>query len=102
MSRKTASSSSADRVLLVLSVLERNFAQGFTPGDIAQSTGLDAAAVTRALAALEKRGYAEPVGDTGRTRISHRFAQVAVSILHSLDVAEQRIAESRSKIQRPL
>ncbi len=84
-------SQSAGKVLDVLNVLLGHFAHGLTPTDLAKATGLEPSSITRYVATLEERGFAERIPETGRIRPSTRLAQHAVSILRSLDSAKQRI-----------
>lgn len=66
---KTIINASA-KTLQVLDVLGRNFAGGFSNGELAKATGLSASQVTRHVATLEARGFAERVPDTDRIRMS--------------------------------
>lgn len=81
-------------------LLRADFVHGLSPTDVARATGLTAPTVSRHLATLEGRGFAERVPETGRVRISHRIAQRAVSLLNSLDAAQRRIDESRARLMR--
>ncbi|WP_369951959.1 helix-turn-helix domain-containing protein [Ralstonia syzygii] len=84
-------SQSAGKVLDVLNVLLGHFAHGLTPTELAKATGLEPSSITRYVATLEERGFAERIPETGRIRPSTRLAQHAVGILRSLDAARQRI-----------
>lgn len=90
----------AERSLEILRILERNFAHGYTPGDLAKAAGLSASMVTRHVATLEAKGFAERIPETGRIRLSHRLAQVALQVLGSLDGAAARIEESKQRLTR--
>jgi DNA-binding IclR family transcriptional regulator len=89
---------SATKVLSVLDVLLRNFAHGFSPTELVKETGFGASDITRYVNTLEMAGFAERIPETGRIRPSHRMAQFAVQIMSSLDSAEQRIKESRTRL----
>lgn len=89
----------AANVLAVLRVLEGNFAQGFAPTDLARATGLPPSQITRYVATLEAKGYAERIPETGRIRLSHRLARVAVQVLDSLNGAAARINESTERLR---
>ena len=91
-------SQSAAKVLDVLNVLLGHFTHGLSPTELSTATGLDTSAITRYVKTLEEKGFAGRIAETGRIRPSHRLAQHAVSILHSLDSAKARIDESLSRI----
>lgn len=91
---------SALKVLTVLRVLERNFAHGFSMGELAKETGFNPSDITRFVATLEEAGCAERIPETNRIRYSHRMAQVAIHIMLSLDEAERRINEARQRLMR--
>jgi DNA-binding IclR family transcriptional regulator len=91
---------SAVKVLAVLDVLLRNFAHGFSATQLAQETGFSASDITRYVATLENAGFAERIQETGRIRPSHRLAQKAVQIMHSIEEAERKLAESKNRLFR--
>ena len=95
-------SQSAGKVLDVLSVLLGHFAHGLTPTELVKATGLEPSAITRYVATLEEKGFAERIPETGRIRPSSRLAQHAVSILRSLDSARQRIDEITNRLTTQL
>ena len=98
---KKGMSQSAGKVLDVLNVLLGHFAHGLTPTELAKATGLDPSAITRYVATLEEKGFAERVPETGRIRPSVRLAQHAVGILRSLDAAKQRVDEIVHRLCTP-
>lgn len=91
-------SQSAGKVLDVLNVLLGHFAHGLTPTELAKATGLEPSSITRYVATLEEKGFAERIPETGRIRPSSRLAQHAVGILRSLDSARQRIDEITNRL----
>lgn len=95
-------SQSAGKVLDVLNVLLGNFAHGLTPTELAKATGLEPSSITRYVATLEEKGFAERIPETGRIRPSSRLAQHAVSVLRSLDSARQRIDEIQNRLTTQL
>lgn len=95
-------SQSAGKVLDVLNVLLGHFAHGLTPTELVKATGLEPSAITRYVATLEEKGFAERIPETGRIRPSSRLAQHAVSILRSLDSARQRIDEITNRLTTQL
>lgn len=94
-------SQSAGKVLDVLNVLLGHFAHGLTPTELVKATGLEPSAITRYVATLEEKGFAERIPETGRIRPSSRLAQHAVGILRSLDAAKQRVDEIVHRICTP-
>ena len=91
-------SQSAGKVLDVLNVLLGHFAHGLTPTDLSKATGLDPSAITRYVATLEEKGFAERIPETGRIRPSVQFARHAVAVLRSLDAARERIENIQSRL----
>ena len=102
MSTPAKTSQTAAKVLDVLAALLGHFANGLTPTDLSKATGLDPSAITRYVATLEEKGFAERISETGRIRPSSRLAQHAVSILRSLDSARQRIDEMTNRLTTQL
>jgi DNA-binding IclR family transcriptional regulator len=94
----TQAAQSAVKVLDVLNVLLRHFAHGLTPGELAKATGLAPSAITRYVATLEARHFAERIPETGRIRPSIRLAKDAMAILRELDHAEERLGELKSRL----
>ncbi|MDR2186880.1 MAG: MarR family transcriptional regulator [Azonexus sp.] len=91
-------SASAAKTLDVLAVLLGHFANGLAPGDLAKATGLDPSAITRYVAVLEEKGFAERIPETGRVRPSLHLARHALSILRSIDVAEARLVNLKQRL----
>jgi len=96
----TADTKSALNVLVVLDVLFRSFAHGFSNSELARETGFAAPKITRYVQTLEKAGYAERIPETERVRVSHKMAQRAVQVLASLDNAADRITESKNRLTK--
>lgn len=84
-------SQTAAKVLDVLSALLGHFANGLTPSELVRITGYSASDITRYVATLEAKGFAERIPETGRIRPSVQLARHAVSILRSLDAARARL-----------
>lgn len=99
---KTQGNQSGEKVLAVLDILLRNFAVGFTNGELSQATGFAQCDITRYVLTLEKSGFAERIPETNRIRPSHRLAQRAMQIMQSLDAAKGRIDSSISRITKEL
>ena len=98
MSTPIKTSQTAAKVLDVLAALLGHFANGMTPTDLSKATGLDPSAITRYVATLEEKGFAERIPETGRIRPSVRHAQHAVAILRSVDAARSRIDELSTRL----
>lgn len=98
MSKPIQTSQTAGKVLDVLAALLGHFAHGMTPTDICKATGLDPSAITRYVATLEEKGFAERIPETGRIRPSVQLARHAVSILRSLDAAEERVQNMKQRL----
>lgn len=94
----TKSNQSATKLFTVLDVLWRNFANGYTPGELAKATSLSASTVTVYVKTLEEAGYAERIPETGRIRISSHAARKALQVMQSLDSEERRITEMRNRL----
>lgn len=97
---KTLTNQSAEKVLDVLVVLLRNFANGVTPTDLTKATGLSASNITRYVNTLEAKGFAERIAETGRIRASTQLARQAVNILRDLQAAEDRIKEIVNRVTK--
>lgn len=89
---------SAAKVFIVLDALFRNFADGYTPGELAAATGMTPPEITRFVLTLTEAGYAERIPETGRIRVSISLARKSIQIMQSLDAAEQRIRETTSRL----
>lgn len=98
MSAAHPTTKSAEKVLDVLTVLMGHFAHGLTPGELARATDLSPSNITRYVATLEEKGFAERIPETGRIRPSVRLAQQAVAIMRSLDAARNRMDELTNRL----
>lgn len=99
---KTKNHQGGEKILQVLNVLLNNFAHGMTPTDLAKATNLTPSSITRYLNTLEGAGFAERIAETGRVRPSHKIAQKAVSIMRSLQDAQDRAKESLNRITKEI
>lgn len=91
-------SKSAVKVFKVLDVLMRNFFHGFSPTELSKETGFNLSAINGYVNTLVEAGYAERIQETQRIRPSHRIAQKAFQILHSLEEAERKLEESKTRL----
>ncbi len=94
-------SQSAGKVLDVLNVLLMHFAHGLTPTELAKATDLSPSNITRYVATLEEKGFAERISETSRIRPSVKLAQHAVAIMRSMDSARSRLDEITNRITTP-
>lgn len=94
----TPPNKSAPKVLAVLDALFRNFADGYTPGELATATGFEPPEITRYVLTLEQAGYAERIPQTGRIRVSVSLARKAIQVMQSMDAAEHRLREIKSRL----
>jgi DNA-binding IclR family transcriptional regulator len=84
------------KALVVLDVLLRNFAHGFSPTELTKETGYSASDITRYIQTLEQSGYVERIVETNRIRPSHKLALKFLQIQRSLEHAHAKINESRT------
>lgn len=89
---------SAAKAFAVLDVLWRNFANGYTPGELAKATGLSASNITHYVDALVDAGYAERIHETSRVRVSVSAARKALQVLQSLDAEERKLTEIKNRL----
>ena len=94
----TKPNQSAIKLFTVLDVLWRNFAIGYTPGDLARATGLTASSITVYVSTLIEAGYAERIPETDRIRISVQAARKALQVMQSLDAEDRRVTEIRNRL----
>lgn len=94
----TRPNQSAAKAFAVLDVLWRNFANGYTPGELAKATGLSASNITIYVKTLEEAGYAERIPATDRVRVSVQAARKALQVMQSVDAEERRITEIKSRL----
>ncbi|MFA5825717.1 MAG: helix-turn-helix domain-containing protein [Gallionellaceae bacterium] len=94
----TKSNQSATKAFAVLDVLWRNFASGYTPGELAKATGLSASNITGYVKTLVEAGYAERIPETGHIRVSVQAARKALQVMQSLDTEERRVTEIRNRL----
>ena len=94
----TQTNKSATKVFAVLDVLFRNFAQGYTPGELAKASGMTPSDITRYVATLIDAGYAERIPETDRIRVSISLARKSIQIMQSLDAAAARVNEIRNRL----
>lgn len=94
----TKPNQSAGKLFTVLDVLWRNFANGYTPGELAKATGLTASSITVYVKTLQEAGYAELIPSTNRIRISIQTARKALQVLQSIEAEEAKLGEIKSRL----
>lgn len=94
----TKPNKSAAKVFTVLDVLWRNFAGGYTPGELSKATGLSASCITQYVNTLVDAGYAERIHETNRIRVSVQAARKALQVMQSLDAEERRLTEIKNRL----
>ena len=92
------SNQSAAKVFAVLDVLWRNFANGYTPGELVKATGLSPSNITHYVNTLVDAGYAERIHETNRVRVSVAAARKALQVMQSLDAEERKLAEIKNRL----
>lgn len=88
------------RILRLINVLAGHEVTGITPTEIARQTQTTPSTVTRDLANLQEAGFAEPVPETGRWRLSPQIVQIAIRHMTALDRAQSRLDEVRNRFSR--
>jgi DNA-binding IclR family transcriptional regulator len=86
------------RLAKVRDLLWEHMVHGLSPTEIAAAAREPKSYVTRAMQTLRAAGDAEQIADTGRWRISVRYARHAVAVYRSLDRGAARIEEIRGRI----
>lgn len=89
---------SATTLDVLAALLAANYLTGLSATELARATGLSLPNITRHVATLEARGFAERLPETGRIRASHGLARHAVRILASLDASQRRIEATRQTL----
>lgn len=91
--------SSQQRILRLVLALFGDVVNGYTPGQLCQSTGHKPDSMTRDLANLITAGLVVRDED-GRFRLSPRLPQQAVKVYAALGRAETRLSETKAAIHR--
>lgn len=83
---------------VLAALLEANYLTGLSSTDLCKATGLSASDITRHVATLEAKGFAERIAETGRLRAGHGLARHAVRIMTTLDTAQRRLDATRQAL----
>lgn len=93
-------SDAQQRILGLILVLAGQEIEGLAPAQIAKANGCSASQVTRDLANLRQRGWAEQITSTGRWRLGPEIVQIAMRHMTALDRARNRLAEVTNRYSR--
>lgn len=101
MTRKTDyTNSSQQRILKVIMVMFGYEIDGLPPGQVAKLAQIAPGEATRDLANLVTAGYVETLPHNNNYRLTPLLGRRALAILHSIERAEQRVAETRNRYTR--
>ena len=93
-------SDAQQRLLQLILTLSGNEIEGLAPGQIAKLAGCSPSQVTRDLANLRCKGWAEQIETSGRWRLGPEIVQIATRHLTALDRASKRLAEATNRYSR--
>lgn len=88
------------RLIQLVLALFGDVVHGYSPSALARMTGASPSVITRDLDNLATAGIAERDEATGHWRLTPRLPQQAIKVWTSIDRAERRLAESRSRFSR--
>ena len=88
------------RLMRVLLALAGHEIEGLAPGDVAKLAECAPSQVTRDLANLRHRGWAEQLPTTHRWRLGPEIVQIATRHMTALDRARTRLAETTNRYSR--
>lgn len=101
MNTRTYHCASQQRVLRVLMCLFGHEINGLAPGQVAEASGVSAAAATRDLWNLEHAGLVERLPGGDRVRISPRLGSKALQSLAAFDQAQKQLNDLQARYTRP-
>lgn len=93
-------SDSQQRILGLLLTLAGNEIDGLAPGQLAALNSCSPSQVTRDLANLRHKGWAEQITTTGRWRLGPEVVQIAVKHSTALGRAQARLDEVANRFSR--
>ena len=93
-------SDSQQRVMDLIRTLAGNETKGLAPSQIATLQGCSPSEVTRDLANLKHRGWAEQIAATGRWRLGPEIVQISVRHSAALNRAKTRLDEVTNRYSR--
>lgn len=93
-------SDSQQRVIELVMVLAGHEVEGLAPGQIANLAQCTPSQVTRDLANLKHRGWAEQIANTGRWRLGPQIVQISLRHSQALARAQARLDEVTNRFSR--
>lgn len=88
------------RICEMLRVLAGNEFTGLAPSQIAKAMNVSASVITRDLFNLQKAGFAEPLGDTGRWRLGPKLVQIGLAFMTHSDEQRRLLEETHARYTR--
>lgn len=93
-------SASQQRVMDLIEVLSHHPVDGLAPSQIAAQNNCSPSEVTRDLANLKHRGWAEQIATTGRWRLGPRTVQISIDHTQALARAQAKLDEVAHRFSR--
>lgn len=93
-------SDSQQRLMGLVIALAGNEVTGLSPSQLAKLNDCDPSQVTRDLANLKARGWAEQITDTGRWRLGPQIVQISLRHMTAMDRARTRLDEVANRFSR--
>lgn len=93
-------SDAQQRILGLILTLAGNEIEGLAPGQIAKLNDCSPSQVTRDLANLKHKGWAEQLPATGRWRLGPDIVQIASRHMAAMDRARTRLEEAQARYSR--
>ena len=93
-------SAAQQRILGLLLVLAGNELEGLAPGQLATLNACSPSQVTRDLANLKRKGWAEQITSTGRWRLGPEIVQLSTRHATALARARSRLDEATNRYSR--
>lgn len=88
------------RILDLISTLAGHELTGLAPGEIAKLQACDPSQVTRDLANLKHKGWAEQIPETNRWRLGPQIVQISLKYSSGLSRAQARLDDISNRFSR--
>ena len=88
------------RILDLISTLAGHELTGLAPSEIAKRQICDPSQVTRDLANLKHKGWAEQIPETGRWRLGPQIVQISIAYSAGLSRAQARLDDIANRFSR--
>lgn len=95
-------STTSQRLLQLIEVLAGHEIDGIRPAELARALDVSASIITRDLANLEHRGWAQKVEDTGGWRLTPKVGRISTTIHSNLARHRARLDEVEQRFSRAL